>query len=121
MAVLDKGVAAYQQRISQLVRLGADEGVALNDASEADFWAFARAGESPQQAGLALLDSGNLCAVWDGEDSSHLSVQFFGGQRVEYVIFARRPGSAEVSRVAGIDTLDGVRKQLRAFGIEKLV
>ena len=111
----------YRNRIRELIRLGIDENITLNDASEIDFWTFMESGESSRRAGLALLDNGNLRAVWKGEHSSHLGIQFLGGQRAEYAIFTQRPGSAETSRAAGIDTLDGLKKQLRAFGIEKMV
>jgi hypothetical protein len=67
------------------------------------------------------MDNGNLRAVWRGEDTSRLGIQFLGNQSVEYVIFKRRQGAKEVSRAAGFDTLDGFKKQIQAFDLKALV
>ena len=54
---------AYRRRIGELARYGLEEGIALNEASERDFWTFVGAPESSRQAGLVLMDNGNLRAV----------------------------------------------------------
>ena len=40
---------------------------------------------------------------------------------VQYVIFRRRHGSGHVLRVAGRDTLEGVKWQVRNFDLEALL
>lgn len=112
---------AYQSRIGDLIRYGIDEGISLNEASLMDFWAFVRSAAYTRRAGLALMDNGNLRAVWKGEDGEHLGLHFLGDHTVNYVIFKRRPGSRRVSRVAGNDTFDGVKSQVRAFQLNSLV
>ena len=57
---------AYQTRIRDLIRYGIDEGISMNEASLVDFWAFVRSAGYTRRAGLALMDNGNLRAVWKG-------------------------------------------------------
>ena len=111
----------YQGRIGDLNAYGADEGVSLNEASLMDFWAFVRSAGYTRRGGLALMRNGNLRAVWKGDDGEHLGLHFLGNQTVNYVIFKRRPGSTGVSRAAGNDTFDGIKKQIRAFNLTSLV
>ena len=112
---------AYRHRIAELSSYGMDEGTSLNEASERDFWAFVEASVSTRRAGLVLMDNGNLRAVWKGDDESHLGLHFLGDQWARYVIFKRRPASRHISRVAGTDTLEGIRVQIRAFDLMSLV
>ena len=116
---------AYRNRIDELAGYGLEEGISVSVLSEEDFWAFMESSGFTNRAGLALMDNGNLRAVWKGADkgadSDHLGVQFLGKQMAEYVIFKRRPDSANVSRVAGIDTLSGIREQVKSFGLTSLV
>ncbi len=112
---------AYRQRIDELSRRGIEEGISLSEASERDFWAFVGAPVTARRAGLVLMDNGNLRAVWKGDDGSHLGIHFLGGQSVRYVIFKRRLASTQISRVAGIDTFEGIKKQIRAFDLTSLV
>ncbi len=112
----------YIRRIKLLRGYAEEDGIQVNRASEMDFWSFVRnSALHSNRARLALLDNGNLRAVWKGEDSSHVGIQFLGNQKAEYVIFKRRPASEDISRVAGIDTLGGVRKQIHAFALTSLV
>lgn len=110
----------YRRRIDELSRHGMDEGISLNEASERDFWAFVETSEYTHGAGLVLMDNGDLRAVWKGDDESHLGLHFLGDQRARYVIFKRRPASRHISRVAGTDTLEGIRVQIRAFDLKSL-
>ena len=83
----------YSHRIEVLGSDAEDDGLALNKASEKDFWQYIRSVPFAQKAGLVLVDNGNLRAVWKGDDESHLGIQFLGNQWVEYVIFKRRPST----------------------------
>ena len=112
---------SYSQRIDELREYGLEDGTSLNEASEDDFWTFIGSSGFTRRAGLVLMDNGNLRAVWKGADSDHLGVQFLGRQMAEYVIFKRRPASADVSRVAGIDTLSAIREQIDTFDLTSLV
>lgn len=114
---------AYQRRVEELREYGAEEGVAVNAASERDFWAFIDTMPSARAAGVVLTPDGNLRAVWDddNDDDSHFAVQFLGGGQVQYVVFRRRPAARKVSRAAGTDTLSGVKRQIDAFDLGRLV
>ena len=113
---------AYVNRIKELRGFAADDDDCsdIREASETDFWSFVKTIPLAKKAGVFLLDNGNLRAVWKGDEKTHIGLQFLGGQSTRYVIFKRRPASEKVSRVSGIDTLEGVKKQVRAFGITML-
>lgn len=111
---------AYQNRIEALRGYGEDDEIKVNEDSERDFWAFVHSELLSEKAALFLTDSGNLRAVWKGEDSSHVGIQFLGRQKAEYVIFKRREVSEDVYRVSGVDTLSGVRQRIRDMNIKSL-
>ena len=114
---------AYRCRIEELRRYGAEEEIAIDPDSERDFLAFIQTLPGAQEAGVVLTDDGTLRAVWDDADDqeSHLGMEFLGGGRTRYVIFKRRAGAAEISRVAGTDTFQGILRQLSAFNLQHLV
>ena len=105
-----KRIKAYRERIDELTQYGADEGVSLRSESAVSFWEFIDSTSFKRNLDLVLLENGNLRAIWDDDHSNFLGIQFLGDHRVEYVIFRRRPASESVSRVAGIDTLTGIRR-----------
>lgn len=111
---------SYINRIEYLCELAEDdeECDGLKEASKNDFWWFIESLSSTNEAELVLLDNGNLRAVWTESDGTHLGVQFLGDMTVEYVIFKRRHNSKQVSRVGGIDTFEGLRRQVEMFGID---
>ena len=111
----------YLRRIDELRGYAELDGITVNPASERDFWSFAGSANFSRRAGLALMDNGDICAVWKGDDRSHLSLHFLGDGSIQYVIFKRRSAGAKLSRVAGSDTVDGIRKQIRAFDLMSLV
>ncbi len=112
----------YWTRIESLISDAELDGFTLNRESERDFWSFVTESVPFATKGeLTLVDNGNLRAVWEGEEGSHFGLQFLGGGMAQYVIFRRRKGSSHVSRVAGRDTFEGVRKQARNFALEALL
>ena len=111
----------YWRRIHDLRGYGKEDGILINESSERDFWAFVGSAGFTRRAGLALMDSGNLRAVWKDDDESHLGLHFLGDQTVNYVIFKWRSGVRRISRVAGNDTFDGVKRQIHAFDLTSLV
>ena len=128
MTTLSSQIAAYeetrrdyQRRIEELSRYGVEDGIPLSEASHRDFWAFMDSAGYSRRAGVVLMDNGDLRAVWRGDDHSHLALHFLGDRTIRYVIFRRRPASKHVSRVAGIDTFDGIQQQVLAFDLESLV
>ena len=111
----------YSARIDVLRSYGGFEEITVEAASERDFWYFVKSTSFTRKAQLVLMDSGNLRAVWKSPDGTHLGLQFLGRRRAEYVIFKCRPATSDVSRVAGVDTLDGVARQIDAFDLASLV
>ena len=111
----------YRNRIAELREYGAEDGIIVNPASEKDFWAFVKSLPAARPGSLVLMDNGNLRAVWEGKGESHLALQFLGGRMIQYVIFKRRPRASKVSRVAGADTFDGIKRQIDAFELKALV
>ena len=112
---------AYEERIEFLQEEARHDGYALNSASRRDFEQFALEAEDIRRAGLALLDNGNLRAIWRDGQGTRLGLQFLGGGRAQYVLFKRRTGEQPVSRVAGRDSLKGLERQLAAFDMGSLL
>ncbi len=112
---------AYSLRIEELKGYALEDEIEVNPASELDFWTFVESTLLANEAALFLMDNGNLRTVWKGGKGGHVGIQFFGDQQVEYVIFKRRAVNDFVSRVAGHDTLVGVRRLILAFDLDALV
>ena len=121
ISALERVREAYSLRIEKLKAYAQEDEIEVNEASQRDFWAFVESLSSNKRASLVLCDNGNLKAVWKDSTANHLGIQFLGNQRGEYVIFKRRQGASEISRVAGIDTLHGIKSQMTAFDIIELV
>ena len=111
----------YRSRIAELREYGVEDGIIVNPASEKDFWSFVKSLSDARPGSLVLMDNGNLRAVWKGEQGSYLGLQFLGRRMVEYIIFKRRPRASKVSRVAGADTFDGIKRQIDAFELSALL
>lgn len=59
--------------------------------------------------------------VWKDRRGTHLGLQFLGGGEVQYVIFNRRSATQRTSRVAGRDTLEGVKRLITSYALATLV
>lgn len=115
--LLRKTCQAYKARIMELREAGEEEGIEVNESSERDFWAFIRVLPAIREGALFLMENGNFRVIWKGPDESHLGLQFLGNREIQYVIFKRRKRARKVSRVAGADTFDGVRRQIEGFRV----
>jgi len=116
--------AARQQvknRISFLLQEAKSEGIPFDRASEVDFWRFIDARPLLKKPRVFLVDNGNLRAVWKGEKGAHIGLQFLGDGKIQYVVFATRPGTLEPSRSYGRDTFEGTLRQIAGFEIEDLI
>ena len=118
---LQSALSSYRNRISILASDGELDGIILNTLSEGDFFSFIKLGSYTRRASLVLLDNGNLRAVWKGDDSSQIGIQFRGHQSASYVIFKRGASTSHVSRVCGEVTLDQVRSKILDFGLQRLL
>jgi len=85
---------AYEARIEALHGYAAedDDIEKVNEDSINDFWAFMKVTGFELQAGLVLLDSGDLRAVWRENYDHDTGLRFLGNQQVMHVIFKRDAG-----------------------------
>ena len=67
------------------------------------------------------MDNGNLRAVWKDDHENQMGLQFLGESMVQYVIFKRREPDQPISRVAGRDTFEGLKRQIDAFELGSLL
>ena len=111
----------YRNRIQELSKSAEQDNFPIKFASEHDFWRFVSRWPHIRQGNLALLENGNLRAVWKDEQGSHLGLQFLGRSMVQFVIFDRRKEAQEVSRVAGRNTIDGLERQIQAFDLNSFL
>ncbi len=111
----------YSTRVSALRHTAEQDGYFPSLASEFDFWSFIELDTRLRKGNLVLMDNGNLRAVWKDDQKTHLGLQFLGGGMVQYVIFKQREATQSVSRVAGRDTFDGVKRQIKAFDLHALL
>lgn len=116
-------IAQCRDRLAALRDAAEDDGIPWNEDSAQDFLAFISDNPHWRSAGLALMDSGNLRAVWEWEsdDETHLALQFLGSKSVQFVIFKRRPGAGRVSKVTGTDSFNGINFLVMAFQLAPLV
>lgn len=112
---------AYFLRIEELKGYAVEDEIKFNPASERDFWEFVESQPANRRASLVLSNAGNLKAVWKDADANHLSIQFLGNSQGEYIIFKRRENASKISRVVGIDSLEGILVQIASFDIVGLV
>lgn len=108
---------AYRARVETLRSYADLDEINVHSESERDFWAFMESLPEAPKAEIVLMGNGNFRAVWEDTEQGRLAIQFMGAQRGEFVIFKCRPDASDVSRVAGVDTLDGIKRQARAFDL----
>ena len=122
VSALERVRNAYSLRIKELKGYALEDEIEVIPASEQDFWAFVDSLSSNKRPASCSATTGIMKAVWKDTGANHLGIQFLGNKRGEYVIFKRRqPRASEISRVAGIDTLQGIKNQMAAFDIIDLV
>ncbi len=112
---------AYQARLSALQNFAVDDGYSLNQGSVDDFWLFVRTEHDIRKGSVVIIDNGNLRMMWMDRQVSQLGLQFLGNNEIQYVIFKQRHNARHVSRVAGRDTLEGVKRQIDAFDLTSML
>lgn len=114
---------AYEARIQALRGYAAedDDIEKVNEDSINDFWAFMKVTGFERQAGLVLLDSGDLRAVWRENDGHDIGLRFLGNQQVMHVIFKRGAGGQITERAVGTNSFDGVIKQIKRLDLLQFV
>ena len=110
---------AYEARIKVLRAYASedDDIEKVNEDSINDFWAFMKITGFSRQAGLVLLDGGDLRAVWRENDGHDVGLRFLGNQEIMYVIFKRDAGGQITKRAVGSGSFDKVVKQIKDLDI----
>ena len=111
----------YRSRIEELCAYAMDDGYSLRPESERGFWNFFSGGPRLRRFELVLIDNGNLRAVWQDEQETHVGLQFLGDDIVQFVVFKRRCSSQQISRVVGRDSISGFKSQIQAFELQSLL
>ena len=114
-------VSAYKERIRILKEQAELDGYSLNQPSRAAFLEFLEKNPLIRRGHLVLMENGNLRAVWNGDNGTHIGLQFLNSRSIQYVIFKQRETSSPVSRVYGRDTMKGISKQIDAFDLEDVL
>lgn len=114
-------VQKIKRRVAFLKAEGIAEGRPINIHSEHDFWEFMNSQPFFVRPRIFLLERGDLRAVWKGNHGEHLGLQFLGSNRVQYVMFVKRPGSKEISRVYGRDTMPSINRLIEALELSRLI
>ena len=105
----------YASRIQELRSFGEEEDISVSRDSQSDFWRFMIQFPSEEPGHLMLMQDGHLRWIWKGNDQAHVGIRFIGSGRGRYVIFKRRAGEFQISRVSGEDNLEGVVQQVKSF------
>lgn len=111
----------FERRLRELAREAEAEGYPFSRDSETVFRRFLDEYPALEPGRLFLMNDGNLRATWKEERGSHVGLQFLPDERVQYVIFTRRPSSRTVSRVHGDDTLSGIPRILAAYDLRHVL
>ena len=114
-------VSAYDDRISVLEEQSYVEGYFLNSGSKEAFQDFFRNNPLIRLGRLALLENGNLRAVWKGDNASQIGLQFLDNGLIQYVLFKQRRADLPVSRAYGRDTPLGILQQISAFQLGEIL
>ena len=110
-----------RQRIELLKKIGEEEEIAYNPNSEHDLRRFLKWLSFIKSPKLFLLDNGNLRAVWKGDGGNHIGLQFLGGEQIQFVIFSRREGHSNMTRIRGRDDFAGITRQLDASAVGDVI
>ena len=110
---------AYEARIKVLRAYAAedDDIEKVNEDSINDFWAFIQTAGFSRQAGLVMLDSGDLRAVWRENAGHDVGLRFLGNQEILYVLFKRDANGQIAERAAGKGSFNGVMKQIKTLNL----
>jgi hypothetical protein len=109
------------ERIGELKRLGAEEGLPWSSASEDDFWALVTLWPALREPGLILMDNGNLRAAWRSTAGEQVALEFRGYRRVYFVFFARRPEGPPIARSAGEDSILQINEKIAGDNLTGLL
>ena len=113
----------YEARIDELREFAEDDEDIreINETSVSDFWSFMERTRFSRQSRLALLDNGNLRAVWRERGGHNVGLEFQGNQSALYVIFKRYSDGRPTIRIADIGSFDDVVGKLEDLDLLSFV
>ena len=112
---------AYKTRIETLRSYGAEEDLPINQNSEYDFWVFIHINPDICKTELALVDNGNLRAIWKWGKHGHLGIEFFGNQEIQYVVFWQNKPNGEILREANNGTFETINELMINYKIDRFL
>jgi hypothetical protein len=97
------------------------EGEAFSAASASDLRQFIQSVGVTKGPAIFLLDNGNIRALWRSLDGQQVGLQFLGGRRTQFVIFAWRENPRMMTRVTGIDSIVQTRARIVRDRVDHLL
>ena len=111
----------FKNRIKLLSEQARSEDYSINPESERTFWEFFKNFSNLKYGSLFLLDNGNLEATWDDDRENHVGLEFISRQTIGFVIFRNRSSSEPVSRLSGLDTMNGIEDLISVYGLKEIL
>ena len=118
---VNQPLTGYDSRLTYLRFEAIQDGCELNLASESDFKAFIRSTLNLHRGNLVVLENGNLRMIWRDSEGTQLGIQFLGGKTIQFVIFKKRTGSEQITRVAGRDSISEITNLVQVFDLQSLL
>jgi hypothetical protein len=112
-------VVEINKDLAQLKADAAEDGVMAKEASELTFLSFVRRYRPLRKPALALLDNGNIRAMWKNAGGEQVGLQFREEDSIQFVLFKLVHG--RLLSDAGRQTFDGLVERLKTEGLLKLV
>ena len=116
-----KSFLRFKNRIKLLSEQARSEDYSINPESKRTFWMFFKKFPKLKYGCLFLLDNGNLEATWDDDRNNHVGLEFVSQQTIGFVIFRNRSSSEPVSRLSGIETMNGIKDLISVYSLKEIL
>ena len=93
----------------------------FSESSLADLRSFLGTLQLIERPSNFLLDNGNLRVLWRNNAQEQVGLQFLGNGVVQFVMFAQRKNPPMMSRIAGTDVLQTIRKRIADNDSDRLL
>ena len=107
----------YQQRITDLETIAAQEDITISASSLEDFRTFLQDLPSLPRAGLILTDQGNLVAIWTDAQHTAVEVEFSGNQECKLIAFPKPTGPLQPLPEISTGTLRATADRIKSLPI----
>lgn len=116
----ETALTKIESRLQDLRALSEDEGEPYSQDSESALKAFLGKIAAKNRPYIALLDNGNLRALWKDLQGQQIGIQFLGDEHIQFVLFAKREGDMPMAKLFGQDIFSGLIKTIRANNLDEL-